>query len=124
MTSENNVVPLPVVEPENPLLPGDPGRKAQAEEALVMYKSNLKKARLLVNLLPKNGLARVCKALLEFPIGENYPNLKKQEQELFALTMNVNSAKNILVEYFDSNRKEVVKNLEVPVEGANGQENS
>lgn len=67
------------------------------EIACMMIKLYTPRFNALIDSLSKRGIARVTKALMEFPLGKNYSHRDKKEAEAFQIGQALNDAKMVLV---------------------------
>lgn len=84
------------------------------DQAAHMFSSSLPRIRALSGNMSRNSLARVYKAIVEFPLAEDYPKFRnKSENELFILTLATIDAKNMMTASFSqSMKKEIVQEVE------------
>lgn len=82
----------------------------ELNEAAAQFMSTVPKIKALASNLSRNGLARVFKAVVEFPLAESYPRFKGVEQELFVLTLNALSAKTVMTNAFMTQSGDQIKN--------------
>lgn len=79
------------------------------DQAAHMFMTSVPRIKALSANMKRNSLARVFKAIVEFPLAENYPKFKdKTESELFVLTLSAISAKNVMTNSFTGKQKEEI----------------
>lgn len=82
-------------------------------QAAYIFQTSLPRIKSLASNLSRNGLARVFKAVVEFPLAEGYPKFKGVEQELFNLSLAAIGAKSVMTGAFMQEQgKEVVQEAE------------
>lgn len=76
----------------------DPLNNPQVNQAAKDFGEIVPRIRALSKNMGRNSLARVYSAVIEFPLGEKYPNFKQgtKEQELFMISLHALGAKNIM----------------------------
>lgn len=72
----------------------------ELNQAAYVFQTNVPRIKALASNMSRNGLARVFKAVVEFPLAEKYPNFKGVEMELFQLALSAISAKNVMSNAF------------------------
>lgn len=83
--------------------PVDPMNTPEVNQAAHTFYTSVPRIKSLATSMGGKGLARVFKAIVEFPLADNYPKFRsKSEQELFILTLSVMSAKNTMTSLFTS----------------------
>lgn len=86
------------------------------DQAAHMFMTSLPRIRALSGNMSRNALARVYKAVVEFPLAEDYPKFRnKVENELFILTLATIDAKNMMTSSFGNDVKK-----EITEEATNG----
>lgn len=88
----------------------DPLNTPELNQAAHTFYASMPRIRALASNMGGKGLARVFKAVVEFPLADSYPKFRsKTEQELFILTLSVMSAKNTMASAFTStmNKKDL-----------------
>jgi len=88
----------------------DPLNTPELNQAAHTFYTSMPRIKSLATNMGAKSLARVFKAVVEFPLADAYPKFRsKTEQELFILTLSVMSAKNTMASAFTSNmdKKEI-----------------
>ena len=76
------------------------------------FRRAIPKIKLLASGLSLRGLNRVFRAVVEFPLADEYPVLKDKENELFVLTLAAMSYKGIMTSAFNKHAAETKKTIE------------
>lgn len=84
--------------------PVDPMNTPELNQAAHTFYTALPRIRSLATNMGGKALARVFKAVVEFPLADEYPKFRsKTEQELFILSLSAVSAKNTMSSLFTQN---------------------
>lgn len=87
----------------------DPMNTPEVNQAAYTFQTSVPRIKSLASNMSRNALARVFKAVVEFPLADSYPTFRnKVENELFILTLSVMSAKTVMTSAFVAGREQQI----------------